>query len=204
MVEPKSTEEGQSSLLCVRMAAQPQLIHFWERKNKPLEEKSWSEKFPCAQACEEADDNSGGISIHNIGGVFIVIFIGIGLAIVTLAAEYWSIPFPPFLPVPFSWGLDWLISHGVWFLLVLSRYYKYKAPSTRVSSVEVRTNKQIFFGREDVSEYFATLFPPLRSRRERRKTTEHLSSGITRKTFLESKTRLEVLKFLRNRSFEIS
>ena len=105
---------------------------------------------------------------------------------------------------PFPWGLNWLVSHGVWFLLVLSRYYKYKAPSTRVSSVEVRTNKQIFFGREDVSEYFATLFPPLRSRRERRKTTEHLSSGITRKTFLESKTRLEVLKFLRNRSFEIS
>ena len=60
------------------------------------EEGLQSKKLTCdksillSQACEEADDNSGGISIHNIGGVFIVIFIGIGLAIITLGAEYWS------------------------------------------------------------------------------------------------------------------
>ena len=53
------------------------------------------------KACEEADDNSGGISIHNIGGVFIVIFIGIGLAIVTLAAEYWSL----FILIAFPFSL---------------------------------------------------------------------------------------------------
>ena len=199
MVEPKSTEEGQSSLLCVRMATQPQLIHFWERKNKPLEEKSWSEKFPCAQACEEADDNSGGISIHNIGGVFIVIFIGIGLAIVTLAAEYWLIPFPP---VPFSWGLDWLISHGVWFLLVLSRYYKYKAPSTRVSSVEVRANKFSF--REKTSQNTLQYFYLLSDLVEKEGKQRSIWVQVSRKTFLESKTRMEVLKFLRNRSFESS
>ena len=28
------------------------------------------------QVCEESDDDGGGISIHNIGGVFIVIFVG--------------------------------------------------------------------------------------------------------------------------------
>ena len=113
-----------------------------------------------------------------------------------------------------------LLSLGVWFLLVLSRYYKYKAPSTRVSSVEVRTNKQIFFQREDVSEYSAILFPPLRSRRERRKTTERLSSGISKDISWEQNKngsfeisqeqkfwnflRIEVLKFLKNRNLEIS
>ena len=35
------------------------------------------------------DDSGGGISIYNIGGVFIVIFVGIGLAIITLIVEYW-------------------------------------------------------------------------------------------------------------------
>ena len=90
------------SLLSCVCGWRPSLIwYIFEReKINPLKKKSWSKKFPCAQACEEADDNSGGISIHNIGGVFIVIFIGIGLAIVTLAAEYWSTPCPPFPPVP--------------------------------------------------------------------------------------------------------
>ena len=40
------------------------------------------------QSCEEDEEDTGGISIHNIGGVFIVIFVGIFLALVTLAAEY--------------------------------------------------------------------------------------------------------------------
>lgn len=39
--------------------------------------------------CEKQDDQSDGISIQNIGGVFIVIFIGIGLACVTLSLEYY-------------------------------------------------------------------------------------------------------------------
>lgn len=39
--------------------------------------------------CEKQDDQSDGISIQNIGGVFIVIFVGIALACITLAFEYW-------------------------------------------------------------------------------------------------------------------
>lgn len=35
------------------------------------------------------EDQSDGISIQNIGGVFIVIFVGIGMACVTLVFEYW-------------------------------------------------------------------------------------------------------------------
>ena len=38
--------------------------------------------------CEE-DESGGGISIYNIGGVFIVIFVGIVAALVALAVEYW-------------------------------------------------------------------------------------------------------------------
>ena len=41
------------------------------------------------QNCDKEDEDTGGISIHNIGGVFIVIFIGIVLALVTLIAEYY-------------------------------------------------------------------------------------------------------------------
>ena len=41
------------------------------------------------QQCEEDAEDGGGISIHNIGGVFIVIFVGIALAIGTLGLEYW-------------------------------------------------------------------------------------------------------------------
>lgn len=53
-----------------------------------LKEKWWSSN-PKAIKCETQDDQSDGISIQNIGGVFIVIFVGIGLACITLAFEYW-------------------------------------------------------------------------------------------------------------------
>ncbi len=46
---------------------------------------------PLKKVCEDDDDSNGGISIYNIGGVFIVIFVGIGLAIVTLVIEYWCV-----------------------------------------------------------------------------------------------------------------
>lgn len=39
--------------------------------------------------CEKIEDQADGISIQNIGGVFIVIFIGIGMACITLVFEYW-------------------------------------------------------------------------------------------------------------------
>lgn len=87
-----------------------------KRKLEKLKEKWWNLN-PVRQQCEKQDNQSDGISIHNIGkknihkterkitnnlylnihysfvyksgGVFIVIFVGIGLACVTLAFEYW-------------------------------------------------------------------------------------------------------------------
>lgn len=53
-----------------------------------LKERWWASN-PKAIKCEKQDDQSDGISIQNIGGVFIVIFVGIGLACITLAFEYW-------------------------------------------------------------------------------------------------------------------
>lgn len=53
-----------------------------------LKEKWW--KNDEAQAkCDKPEDQSDGISIENIGGVFIVIFVGIGMACITLVFEYW-------------------------------------------------------------------------------------------------------------------
>ncbi|XP_066245582.1 ionotropic receptor 25a-like [Euwallacea similis] len=58
------------------------------RELERLKEKWWN-KNPEKKQCEKADDQQDGISIQNIGGVFIVIFVGIGLACITLAFEYW-------------------------------------------------------------------------------------------------------------------
>ena len=55
------------------------------RELEKLKDKYWN----IPQNCEKQDDQSGGISINNIGGVFIVIFVGIGLACITLIAEYY-------------------------------------------------------------------------------------------------------------------
>ncbi|XP_045585173.2 ionotropic receptor 25a isoform X1 [Procambarus clarkii] len=59
-----------------------------QRKLETLKERWWNQN-PAKKMCEKDDDQSDGISIENIGGVFIVIFVGIGLACVTLAFEYW-------------------------------------------------------------------------------------------------------------------
>jgi len=43
-----------------------------------------------AVTCPQVEDESNGISIKNIGGVFVVVFIGIGLGLITLLVEfYW-------------------------------------------------------------------------------------------------------------------
>ncbi len=60
-----------------------------QRKLETFKERWWNQN-PKKVVCEdEGDDTSGGISIYNIGGVFIVIFVGIALAIFTLVIEYW-------------------------------------------------------------------------------------------------------------------
>lgn len=56
-----------------------------ERYLEKLKETWWTKKLHCSKV----EDQQDGISIANIGGVFIVIFVGIGLALITLIFEYW-------------------------------------------------------------------------------------------------------------------
>ncbi|XP_069687672.1 ionotropic receptor 25a isoform X2 [Periplaneta americana] len=60
-----------------------------KRKLEKLKEQWWNQNPEKKKNCEKQDDQTDGISIQNIGGVFIVIFVGIGLACITLAFEYW-------------------------------------------------------------------------------------------------------------------
>lgn len=56
-----------------------------ERRLETLKE-TWWRKY--SVRCEDTRKSSDGISIHNIGGVFIVIFAGVILACITLVIEY--------------------------------------------------------------------------------------------------------------------
>lgn len=59
-----------------------------KRQLEKLKEDWWkNDEFQ--KNCQKAEDQSDGISIQNIGGVFIVIFVGIGMACITLVFEYW-------------------------------------------------------------------------------------------------------------------
>lgn len=50
-----------------------------KRQLEKLKEDWWkNDEFQ--KTCEKPEDQSDGISIQNIGGVFIVIFVGIGMA----------------------------------------------------------------------------------------------------------------------------
>lgn len=55
--------------------------------------EKWWKKDDVSGKCEKPEDQSDGISIQNIGGVFIVIFVGIGMACITLAFEFWYYKF---------------------------------------------------------------------------------------------------------------
>lgn len=58
-----------------------------KRQLEKLKEDWWkSDEYQ--SKCEKPEDQSDGISIQNIGGVFIVIFVGIGMACITLVVEY--------------------------------------------------------------------------------------------------------------------
>lgn len=59
-----------------------------KRQLEQLKAKWW-QKNDNKKQCQQEDSQSDGISLSNIGGVFIVIFVGIGMACVTLALEYW-------------------------------------------------------------------------------------------------------------------
>lgn len=59
-----------------------------KRQLEKLKEDWWKNDEYQAK-CEKPEDQADGISIQNIGGVFIVIFVGIGMACITLIFEYW-------------------------------------------------------------------------------------------------------------------
>ncbi|XP_055372265.1 ionotropic receptor 25a [Condylostylus longicornis] len=59
-----------------------------KRQLEKLKEKWWKDD-EAQSKCDKPEDQSDGISIQNIGGVFIVIFVGIGMACITLVFEYW-------------------------------------------------------------------------------------------------------------------
>lgn len=58
-----------------------------QRKLESLKEKWWSNN-PERKQCEDPKKASDGISIRNIGGVFIVISVGVVLACITLIWEH--------------------------------------------------------------------------------------------------------------------
>lgn len=64
------------------------LILLNKRRLEKLKDKWWKHN-PVKKNCDLENDQSDGISIHNIGGVFLVIFVGIIFACLTLAFEYW-------------------------------------------------------------------------------------------------------------------
>ena len=70
------------------------LVLLNKRKLEKLKDKWWNQN-PERQRCGKDSDQNDGISIQNIGGVFIVIFVGIGLACVTLMFEYYYYRFRP-------------------------------------------------------------------------------------------------------------
>uniref|UniRef100_A0ABM1IVT1 Glutamate receptor ionotropic, kainate 2 n=1 Tax=Polistes dominula TaxID=743375 RepID=A0ABM1IVT1_POLDO len=70
------------------------LILLNKRKLEKLKDKWWKHN-PERKDCGKEDEQSDGISIHNIGGVFVVIFVGIAFACITLAFEYWWYRYRP-------------------------------------------------------------------------------------------------------------
>ncbi|CAJ0595095.1 unnamed protein product [Cylicocyclus nassatus] len=58
-----------------------------QRKLETLKEKWWNNN-PNKAICADTSDESDGISIQNIGGVFIVILGGIVISVITLCIEY--------------------------------------------------------------------------------------------------------------------
>lgn len=77
------------SLLKIEFLLFFRILQLLNRRELERLKERWWNKNPEKKQCEKADDQADGISIQNIGGVFIVIFVGIGLACITLAFEYW-------------------------------------------------------------------------------------------------------------------
>ena len=71
-------------ILCTARCSILQLLN--QRVLEDLKTRWWDYN---KTRCPKVEDESDGISIKNIGGVFLVIFIGIGLGLITLGFEYY-------------------------------------------------------------------------------------------------------------------
>jgi hypothetical protein len=69
------------------------ILQLLNRRQLEKFKEKWWRKDEISAKCEKPEDQSDGISIQNIGGVFIVIFVGIGMACITLAFEFWYYKF---------------------------------------------------------------------------------------------------------------
>jgi ionotropic glutamate receptor len=65
------------------------ILQLLNRRQLEKFKEKWWRKDEISAKCEKPEDQADGISIQNIGGVFIVIFVGIGMACITLAFEFW-------------------------------------------------------------------------------------------------------------------
>lgn len=73
----------------------PRILLMLNRRELEKLKDTWWNKNKERKSCGKDDDQSDGISIQNIGGVFIVIFVGIGLACITLVFEYYYYRYRP-------------------------------------------------------------------------------------------------------------
>lgn len=64
------------------------LVHMLNKRYLEKLKAVWWNSEVYKSKCAKATDQSEGISIQNIGGVFILILVGIGMACVTLIYEY--------------------------------------------------------------------------------------------------------------------
>lgn len=64
------------------------LVHLLNKRYLEKLKEEWWNSDVYKSECEEPADQSEGITFQNIGGVFIVIFVGISMACITLMFEY--------------------------------------------------------------------------------------------------------------------
>lgn len=64
------------------------LIHLLNKRFLEKLKEEWWNSEPYKRKCTKPADQSEGISIENIGGVFIVIFVGVVLSCISLGYEY--------------------------------------------------------------------------------------------------------------------
>ncbi|VDO92009.1 unnamed protein product [Soboliphyme baturini] len=76
------------AFLIIQLKSTREILQLLNQRELETLKENWWNKNPNKKNCLKPDSESDGISIINIGGVFIVILIGIGLSMTTLIFEY--------------------------------------------------------------------------------------------------------------------